>query len=102
MMGALGRQRAKVIVCQDPRFRGTGQALKWEFIEQALDRHQGMVDLFLLCVDRDGNEHRRKALDKFESDAKAAPKPHQGFFAENAWQEIEVWLLAGHDLPKKW
>ena len=22
--------------------------------------------------------------------------------AENAWQEIEVWALAGHNLPKEW
>ncbi len=22
--------------------------------------------------------------------------------AENAWQEIEVWVLAGHDLPPDW
>ena len=24
------------------------------------------------------------------------------FLAENAWQEVEVWVLAGHDLPKDW
>jgi hypothetical protein len=24
------------------------------------------------------------------------------FLAENAWQEIEVWALAGHDLPRGW
>jgi hypothetical protein len=24
------------------------------------------------------------------------------FLAENAWQEIEVWVLAGHDLPNDW
>ena len=26
----------------------------------------------------------------------------KGFFGENAWQEVEAWLLAGHDLPKDW
>ena len=24
------------------------------------------------------------------------------FLAENAWQEVEVWVLAGHDLPSDW
>lgn len=24
------------------------------------------------------------------------------FIAENAWQEIEVWVLAGHNLPNNW
>jgi hypothetical protein len=26
----------------------------------------------------------------------------RAFLGENAWQEVEVWLLAGHDLPKDW
>lgn len=41
MMSELGKDRAKIKVCKDPRFHGTGEALKWEFIEQAIDRHQG-------------------------------------------------------------
>lgn len=102
MMTAVGRPRAKVRVCKDPRFHGTGQALKWEWIEQALDRHKGMVDRFLLCVDRDGDKHRRKALDQIERQATAEIGTNRLFLAENAWQEVEVWLLAGHDLPAEW
>ena len=26
----------------------------------------------------------------------------RAFLAENAWQEVEVWLLMGHDLLPKW
>jgi hypothetical protein len=47
MMKALNRPRAKVKVCKDPRFHGTSEVLKWEFIEQALNRHRGMFDLCL-------------------------------------------------------
>ena len=25
-----------------------------------------------------------------------------GFFAENAWEELETWVLAGVDLPNDW
>jgi hypothetical protein len=48
MMKAVGKGLAKVKVCKDPRFHGTSEALRWEFIEQALSRHQGMVDVFIL------------------------------------------------------
>jgi hypothetical protein len=41
MMKAIGKPQARVEVCKDPRFRGTSQALKWEFIRQAISRHQG-------------------------------------------------------------
>ena len=102
MMNDLGKDRARIKVCKDPRFHGTGEALRWEFIEQAIDRHRGMIDLFLLCVDRDGNEHRRAALDGLEKQANAKLGIDRSFLAENAWQEIEVWLLAGHDLPADW
>jgi hypothetical protein len=56
----------------------------------------------LLCVDRDGNEHRRKVLDRLEDKARAVLKGRQTLIAENAWHEVEVWLLAGHNLPAEW
>jgi hypothetical protein len=102
MMKALGKPQAKVKVCKDPRFHGTSEVLKWEWVKQALDRHRGMVDLFVLCVDRDGNEHRRKILDNLEAQAKREIGEGRAFVAENAWQEVEVWLLAGHELPLGW
>ncbi len=102
MMQAVGRPRAKVKVCKDPRFHGTGEALRWELVQQVINRHKGMVDLFLLCVDRDGNEHRRKVLDGLELKAQAELGTGRAFLAENAWQEVEVWLLMGHDMLAGW
>ncbi len=98
MMKSVGKPKAKVKVCRDPRFHGTGEALKWEYVEQALRRHRGMVDLFLLCVDRDGNAHRHVVLGNLENEAKAVIGEGRAFLAENAWQEVEVWVLMGHEL----
>ena len=64
--------------------------------------YKGMTDLFLLIVDRDGEEGRRKRLDQLEQEARNFLGSERLFFAENAWQEVEVWVLAGHDLPKNW
>jgi hypothetical protein len=62
-----------------------------------------MTNLFLLCVDRDGNPNRKEQLDKIEANAKEILSSDRLFLAENAWQELEVWLLAGHtDLPTAW
>ena len=62
--------------------------------------YRGMVDLFILCVDRDGNAGRRQRLDEVEAEFGAARA--FAFFAENAWEELETWLLAGLDLPPEW
>ncbi len=106
MMKELGKPKAKVEVCKDPRLRGHAEALSWEKIEIILNRY-GMVDLFLVCVDRDGNVDRRASIDGLEVKAQKYlaskyQKPKQ-FLGEHAWQELEVWLLAGcDDLPKNW
>lgn len=97
------KKRAKVVVCQNPRLRGVSQALKWEYIEPILEQYKSRVDLFLLCVDRDGIPTRKAALSHLEQRAAAVLPEHLRFFAENAWQEIEVWVLAGQTaLPKEW
>lgn len=101
MLKAVGKPRAKVIVCKDPLLGSVEQALRWERIQAIITRYQGMVDVFLLCVDRDGLPGRRSRLDELERQATAFA-PGCRFFAENAWQELEVWLLAGHDLPREW
>ena len=107
MMVAIGKPKAKVTVCKNPRLRGHAEALRWEKIQEILERYGGMTDLFLVCVDRDGNEDRRAKLDglekkaqKFLSEKYKSPKT---FFGENAWQELEVWVLAGcENIPKIW
>lgn len=96
MFEAIGR-KAKVEVCQNPRLRGVSQALDWEQVHAIVDRYRAMFQCFLLIVDRDADPHRRIALDNLEQRALDA-FPAARFLAENAWQEVEVWCLAGHDL----
>ncbi|GAB4288390.1 MAG: hypothetical protein Fur0025_22500 [Oscillatoriaceae cyanobacterium] len=101
MMAQIGKPRAKVIICKDPLLGGVEEALKWENIERIIKRYP-MVNLFLLCVDRDSKPGRKNQLDKLEAAASNILPDKCFFLAENAWQEIEVWVLAGHDLPSDW
>jgi len=101
MLSALGKRRATVKVCRDPLLGGVTEAMKWERIAEIIDMYR-TIDLFLLIVDRDGKEGRRRGLDALEEQATAKLPANHCFIAVNAWQEIEVWLLAGHDLPKEW
>jgi hypothetical protein len=86
-------------------FRDGGwEAVKeWESIRQIIESNQP-TDLFLLCVDRDGHEPRRKILNGLEEKASKVLSPSRLFLAEHAWQEVEVWALAGIDwrLKPKW
>jgi hypothetical protein len=102
MMKEVGKPKARVRVCQDPLLGGIDQALKWERIEEIINRYKGMVNLFLLCVDRDGKEGRKAVLEKFEQQAANILPSGRLLVGENAWQEIEVWVLAGHNLPTNW
>lgn len=97
------RKQARVRVCRDPLLGGIDQALKWPRIREIVDRYQGMVDCFLLIVDRDGDANRRRCLDQLEQHARDHLGSDRLFLAENAWQEIEVWVLAAmSDLPNDW
>lgn len=101
MIASLGH-RPRVRVCTDPYLGGVREALKPERLEEVLQRYRGAVDLILLIVDRDGEEGRQKQLRKLEAGAEKVLEGRASvFLAENAWQEIEVWVLAGlEDLPK--
>lgn len=101
MMSNVGRPRAKVRVCAEPLLGGIGQALQWERLAEIVDLNP-LVHLFLLCVDRDSIPGRRAALDAIERRARMILSEERALFAEHAWQEIEVWALAGHDLPAEW
>ena len=102
MLEACGR-KAKVVVCKDPLLGGVREALKWPRIREILDRYRGMVDCFLLVVDRDGQAGRKKSLTAIEKEAARFLGAENRFFAENAWQEIEIWALASlTDLPRSW
>ena len=102
MLAEVGKPNANVQVCRDPLIGGVSEALKWERINEVLSRYRGMVDVFLLLVDRDGVAGRRKSLDGIEAKALAELSGGKVLIGENAWQEIEVWALAGQDLPDKW
>ena len=103
MMSHLGKTKAQVQVCQDPLLGGVNEALKLENILAIIEQYRGKADLFILCVDRDGKEGRKQALNKLEEEtAKILTSRQKLLLAENAWQEIEVWVLAGYDLSSEW
>ncbi|NTW01908.1 MAG: hypothetical protein HGA19_11565 [Oscillochloris sp.] len=103
MLRSIGRA-ATIRICRDPHFQGVNTVLKKESLEAILRRYQGMVDLFLLCVDRDGEEGRRAQLDAREQHcSELLAGQRRTLIAEHAWQEVEVWALAGClDLPNDW
>ena len=98
LFGSLRVPNANITVCQDPRFRGVDQATDTQSISEVVDRYRGMIRVLILCVDRDCEEGRRESLDRLEE------KFGDGlvFLAENAWQELETWVLAGLNLPSDW
>ena len=95
---SIGKPRARVDVCRDPLLGGVREALKPERIAEVVKKHRGMTDIFILCIDRDGYANRRQSLDGLE----AGFDNVQTFLAENAWEELETWVLAGLDLPQDW
>lgn len=101
MFEKIGKPRAKVQVCFDPLLGGIDQAIRWERIQDIIDMYP-MVDVFLLIVDRDGVAGRRQVLDTLEQRAMAVLGRDRVLLAENAWQEVEVWGLAGQTLLKGW
>jgi hypothetical protein len=97
MMAEIGRPLANVRVLQE-KLGSVQEALKWSNVSAVIDRYRGMVNLFVLIVDRDGDPHRRSRLTEIEHQA----APMCTLLAENAWQELEVWALAGQKLPWTW
>ncbi len=102
MLAEIGKPKAKVQVCLDPVLGGVHEALKWDRIREIIEMYRGMVQLFLLIVDRDGVAGRREALNSIEDKVRGVLRDASCLLAENAWQEIEVWALAGQPLPKDW
>jgi hypothetical protein len=99
----LGKPNAKIRVCTDPLLGGIDQALNRQKLQAIIERY-GMIDLFLLCVDRDAKAGRDGELRQRELWMQDALDPlRQNFLGSSAWQEIEVWALAGlSDLPNNW
>ena len=98
----LGVRSVQVDICLDPLLGGVAEALKSERITEILEDNRGMYDLYILCVDRDGVVGRRQRLDDIEAEIQIQFGNSVRFFAENAWEELETWVLAGLDLPSEW
>lgn len=97
--------KARVKICTNPRLRGVAQALNWrEHIADIVQDYRSVIHLFLVIVDRDGNPDRRAKLDHLEDcAAEALHRSDRLLIGAEAWQEVEVWILAGlSDLPKDW
>ena len=95
---SIGASTLEIWMCYKPRFRGVSEALKLEGLEQIVQDYGGMIDIFILCVDRDGDVNRRQSLDRIEAEFQG----RRVFFAVNAWEEVETWALAGVNLPNDW
>lgn len=102
MFREVGKPRARIRVCQDPLLGGVGEATKSERIHEIVHRYRAMVRIFVLCIDRDGDQGRRQRLDQLEQEFGDDLGDDRVFLAENAWEEIETWVLAGLDLPDRW
>ena len=98
LLGSIGSSSVRVEVCRDHLMGGIGEALKSERLTEVVEQHRGMTDIFILCVDRDGEVGRRHRLDDIEAELQGRCV----FLAENAWEEVETWALAGLDMPSSW
>ena len=98
LLRSAGKPYARVRVCQDPLLGGVGEALKTDRLKDIVEQYDGMTDVFVLCVDRDGEEGRRTRLDAIETEF----GNDRAFLSGNAWEEVETWVLAGLDLPPGW
>lgn len=96
LFSQIGRPRAKVRVCNRPLLQGINAALKEDNLADIVEMYKGLIDIYILCVDRDGIADRRHRLDQIECKFRG----NCTFLAENAWEELETWALAGLDLPK--
>jgi hypothetical protein len=101
MFKKLGKP-AIIEVLQEPLLGGIDKAVDPALLKEIIEANQWKVDLFLLCVDRDADENRRRTLDGLEQHLNALTIAPKCLIAENAWQELEVWVLAGHELPTEW
>src|SRR5215470_2739460 len=80
---------AQVQVCRDPNFQGVHAALDLGALRSRVVARYPMVDLFILFVDRDGNEGRKVRTDSIEITLSGELAERGRYFlAEVAWQEV--------------
>lgn len=98
LLASVGFARPKVRICDDPLMGGVTEALKAERLEEVFTRYGRMIDVYLLCIDRDAEPRRQARLDALEETFRDRVR----LVATQAWEEIETWVLAGIDLPRDW
>jgi len=102
LVAAAGKPRATIRVLVDPAVQGVSQALSDRFIADVITKYP-MVNLFLLCVDRDADPGRDQSVADREVAGATGLTDTQRLLGTAAHQEVEVWCLAGmNDLPKGW
>ena len=99
LLQTIGKGRIQVEICRAPLLGGVDEALKSSRMAEVMNRHGGMFDILVLCVDRDGNLGRHLRLRQME---RQFGTHRRAFLAENAWEELETWVLAGLALPSGW
>lgn len=97
-----GKSRAKIGVCARPRFDGIEDCTNTDKLVHEVISTYSMVDIFILLVDRDLEPGRDMKLARVEDEVRQYLKPNQFFITGQAFQEIEVWAIAGHDLLEDW
>lgn len=63
----LAGRRVRIEICRDPLLGGVAEALKVERLSEIVEQYRGMMDIFVLCVDRDGVLGRRQRLNAIEA-----------------------------------
>lgn len=95
-------RKTQVEVCRNPNFQGVQAALNIDALREVIALYP-MVNLFILVVDRDGNAGRKQRTDQIENTLSVELLPRaRRFLAEVAWQEVEIFILAGLTLPTDW
>jgi hypothetical protein len=90
---------AQVEVCKDPNFHGISGAMDADRLNREVIARYSMVKLFLLIVDRDGVSNRGVAAQHLQDTLSFSLRDNgKRFFVTLAWQEVEIFILAGHDL----
>jgi hypothetical protein len=91
--------KATVEICTDPNFHGITGAMNSDRLEREVIARYPMVKLFLLIVDRDGNSNRDDAAHNLQTELNDSLRDKgKRFFVTLAWQEVEIFILAGHNL----
>jgi hypothetical protein len=80
----------RVQVLSNPRLHGVAQALDSEILADIVDTNR-MIDVFLVLVDRDGDDKKRP----LQANERVRQHPDR-LFVCLAIEEVEVWMLALH------